>query len=364
MSRSQILIVLKAASIILFLYLFIVGIGAMGHSFKLFGRDFSERILATTASPLVGLVIGILATSLVQSSSTTTSIIVGMVAGGALTIEGAIPMIMGANVGTTITNTMVSMGQLTRRTEFRRAFAAATVHDFFNLLTLAILFPLELATGFLTRLATWGGTAFEGIGGMKLGNPLNAATKPAINLMADLVGQHPALLFIAAIILTFAMLAAIVKVLRSLVLEKVEAFFDAYLFKTTLRALTFGIILTVLVQSSSITTSLVVPLVGAGLLRLSQIFPYTMGANLGTTVTAILAALSTANVAAITVAFAHLLFNVIGIAIILPFRPLRRIPIYLAERMAEQAIKNRLIPLVYIGLVFFALPLTLFILMR
>ncbi|MCH7520686.1 MAG: Na/Pi symporter [Candidatus Marinimicrobia bacterium] len=364
MSRSQILIVLKAASIILFLYLFIVGIGAMGHSFKLFGRDFSERILATTASPLVGLVIGILATSLVQSSSTTTSIIVGMVAGGALTIEGAIPMIMGANVGTTITNTMVSMGHLTRRTEFRRAFAAATVHDFFNLLTLAILFPLELATGFLTRLATWGGTAFEGIGGMKLGNPLNAATKPAINLMADLVGQHPALLFIAAIILTFAMLAAIVKVLRSLVLEKVEAFFDAYLFKTTLRALTFGIILTVLVQSSSITTSLVVPLVGAGLLRLSQIFPYTMGANLGTTVTAILAALSTANVAAITVAFAHLLFNVIGIAIILPFRPLRRIPIYLAERMAEQAIKNRLIPLVYIGLVFFALPLTLFILMR
>ena len=364
MSRSQILIVLKAASIILFLYLFIVGIGAMGHSFKLFSRDFSERILATTASPLVGLVIGILATSLVQSSSTTTSIIVGMVAGGALTIEGAIPMIMGANVGTTITNTMVSMGHLTRRTEFRRAFAAATVHDFFNLLTLAILFPLELATGFLTRLATWGGTAFEGIGGMKLGNPLNAATKPAINLMADLVGQHPALLFIAAIILTFAMLAAIVKVLRSLVLEKVEAFFDAYLFKTTLRALTFGIILTVLVQSSSITTSLVVPLVGAGLLRLSQIFPYTMGANLGTTVTAILAALSTANVAAITVAFAHLLFNVIGIAIILPFRPLRRIPIYLAERMAEQAIKNRLIPLVYIGLVFFALPLTLFILMR
>jgi len=364
MNRTHLIVLVKTIGIFLSLYFFIVGIGAMGHSFKLFGKEFSEMILTTTASPMVGLVIGILATSLVQSSSTTTSIIVGMVAGGAISIEGAIPMIMGANVGTTVTNTIVSMGHVTNRTEFRRAFAAATVHDFFNLLTLAILFPLELATGYLTHLARWAGNAFAGIGGLKLGDPLKAATKPVINFLAELVHLNPILLLILATLLTFGMLALIVKILRSMVLEKVETFFDVYLFKTTLRALSFGMIITVMVQSSSISTSLVVPLVGAGLLTIRQIFPYTMGANVGTTITAILAALSTANVAAITVAFAHLFFNITGIIIILPFKNMRRIPIFLAETMAEQAIKNRLVPLVYIAVAFFGLPLILIVLMR
>ncbi|MEE9465462.1 MAG: Na/Pi symporter [Candidatus Neomarinimicrobiota bacterium] len=364
MTRNQAIAILKALGIILFLYLFIVGIGAMGHSFKLFGREFSEKILTTTSSPLIGLFIGILATSLVQSSSTTTSIIVGMVAGGAISIEGAIPMVMGANVGTTITNILVSMGHITRRVEFRRAFAASTVHDFFNLITLAVLLPLQLATGFLSKAAIAMANLFEGLGGMKLGNPLKAATKPAINLLADLVNHQPVLLLILAVLLTFAMLAGIVKVLRSVVLERVEAFFDQHLFKTTLRALFFGMILTASVQSSSITTSLVIPLVGAGLLTLHQVLPYTMGANVGTTITAILAALSTANVAAISVSFAHLLFNLGGIIMILPFPRVRRIPISMAEWLADKAIRNRLVPFVFVGLVFFLIPLTLIFLAR
>ena len=282
-----------------------------------------------------------------------------MVAGGAISIEGAIPMVMGANVGTTVTNTLVSLGHISRRSEFRRAFEAATIHDFFNLVTLVILFPLQLATGFLSRIAVFSAEVFEGVGGLKIGNPLKAATKPVIHFMTDLVAQHPALLLALGVLLTFAMLTFIVKTLRSLVLQRIEAFFDQILFKTTLRALFFGLALTALVQSSSITTSLVVPLVGAGLLRLTQIFPYSMGANVGTTVTAILAALSTANAAAVTVSFAHLLFNISGIILILPVPPLRRIPIFLAQRLAESATRNRLIPLVYISLVFFIIPLTL-----
>ena len=363
MPGSRLITVLKLVLIVAALYFFIVGIGAMGHSFKLFGEEFSERILATTSSPMVGLFIGVLATSLVQSSSTTTSIIVGLVAGGAISIEGAIPMIMGANVGTTVTNTLVSLGHVTRRIEFKRAFAAATVHDFFNLLTLVILFPLELATGYLSRLARLSATLFEGLGGLKLGDPLKAATRPAINLLADSVGGHPTVLLLVAALITFLMITAIVTTLRSLVLSRVESFFDAHLFKNTGRALLLGLVLTVFVQSSSITTSLVIPLVGAGLLRLRQVFPYSMGANVGTTVTAMLAALSTANMAAITVAFAHLLFNITGIALILP-TPLRRVPLYLAERMAELAVRNRLVPLVYIIVAFFGLPLTFILIMR
>ncbi|CAN0596654.1 unnamed protein product [Laminaria digitata] len=126
-----------------------------------------------------------------------------------------------------------------------------------------------------------------------------------------------------------------------------------------------GVLLTVLVQSSSVTTSVVVPLVGAGLLTVRQIFPYTLGANVGTTVTALLAALSlaagdpTAGTAGLTIAFAHFTFNVLGILIIFGIKPLREIPIWMAEQMGVLAGKKRNYALVYIGILFFLIPLLL-----
>ena len=159
------------------------------------------------------------------------------------------------------------------------------------------------------------------------------------------------------------MLYALVKILRSLVLKKVEVFFDEYIFKTAVRAIGFGIALTIMVQSSSITTSLVVPLAGAGVLTLRQIFPFTLGANIGTTVTALLAAI-TGTVAALIAAISHLLFNIFGIAIIygLPF--LRIIPLGCADWIATRAVKNKLIPVLYLLLIFVGVPLTTILLGR
>ena len=62
----------------------------------------------------------------------------------------AIPIVMGANIGTSVTNTIVSLGQITDRNEFRRAFAGATVHDIFNWLSVFVLFPVEVITGAIT----------------------------------------------------------------------------------------------------------------------------------------------------------------------------------------------------------------------
>ena len=156
-----------------FLYLFLVSVKLLGTGFKMFGGGFAEQLISTTSNPLVGLFIGILATSLVQSSSTTTSTVVGFVASGILTIENAIPIIMGANIGTTVTSTIVSMGHVTRREEFRRAMAAATVHDFFNILTVVVLFPLELTTGFLHRSARVLSTLMVGTEGLTFASPVN-----------------------------------------------------------------------------------------------------------------------------------------------------------------------------------------------
>ena len=123
----------------------------------------------------------------------------------------------------------------------------------------------------------------------------------------------------------------------------------------------FGLCLTAIVQSSSVTTSLVVPLAGAGILNVRQIFPYTLGANVGTTVTALLAALGTGNGIAVTVAFSHLLFNIFGIAI---FYPLKRLPITMAEKVGQFGGKSKKHVLVVIGifLVLYIIPILLFIL--
>lgn len=354
--------VLKALGIILSLYFFLVGIKGIGEGFKLFGREFAESILTSTADPLVGLFIGILSTALVQSSSTTTSIIVGLVAGGGISLQGAIPMIMGANIGTTVTNSIVSLGHIGRKEEFQRAFAAATVHDFFNVLAVLLLFPLEMATGAISRVAAFLAHEFEMVGGLKMADPLQYTVKPIVKAIEGLTFHNPWLMVLVSVLITFYMLFLIVKLLRSLVLDRIEAFFDTYIFKTALRAFLFGMLLTFSVQSSSVTTSLVIPLAGAGVLTILQIFPYTIGSNIGTTITANLAAFSTGSEAAVTVALAHLMFNIYGGLLIWPFPPVRRIPVWMAQSMARLAIRNRLIPFFFIILLFFVIPILVILL--
>ena len=160
---------------------------------------------------------------------------------------------------------------------------------------------------------------------------------------------------IFSVLLTFVMLYSIVKLLRILVLENIQKFFDQYIFKTALRGIIFGMLLTIMVQSSSITTSTIVPLAGAGVLTLRQVYPFTLGANIGTTVTAILAAL-TLNVTALVAAFAHLFFNLYGILFIYMNPLLRDIPIKLSIWISEVAAKNKFIPLIYLVCFFFLLP--------
>ncbi|MCZ6776774.1 MAG: Na/Pi symporter [Ignavibacteria bacterium] len=338
------------------LYLFFVSISLMSASFKSFGGGFAEQLLTTTSNPFIGLLIGILATSLVQSSSTTTSMTVALVAGNAIGLQGAIAIIIGANVGTSVTNTLVSVAHISRTDEFKRAFSAATVHDFFNLLAISILFPLQVTTNALGIGARWLANGFSELGGLEFANPLKAATQPAVEIIKDLTFDTGTIMLILALIFLFISLRYIVLNLKAAVIGKVEAFFSETLFKSPLRALLIGMVLTIMVQSSSITTSLVVPLAGAGILNLRQIFPFTLGANVGTTITAMLAALVTSNITAVTVAFAHVLFNVFGIFIIWPAR---RVPIFLAEWLSNRAVQNKIIPLLYVASVFFLIPLVL-----
>ena len=320
----------------------------------------SKWFLEATNSAFICLFIGIFATVIFQSSSTTTSLIVAMAGGGIIGIGSAVPMVMGANIGTTVTNTLISMGHITKGEEFKRAFSAATVHDFFNLMAVLIFFPLEMMFGLFQKMSTGLTTLFfSGDFDVEFESPIKAAVKWGVNHFQDLVhiiSDNDWILLVASGMLTLFMLFSIVKLLKNMVLEKVEAFFDKYIFKTALRAMAFGVVLTVLVQSSSITTSTIVPLAGAGVLTLRQIFPFTLGANVGTTVTALLAAM-VLNPTAMIVAFSHLIFNIFGIIVIYPIKFLREIPIKAASKISELAIRNKFIPLLYLLVVFVLIPL-------
>ncbi len=349
--------VFKILGVILALYLFLVGIKGLSSGIKLLGGDFANQIMTTTSNPFIALLVGILATTLFQSSSTTTSLIVGMVSTGALTLSGAIPMIMGANIGTTVTNTIVSMGHIRRGNEFKRAFSAATHHDIFNVLSVIILLPLELAFGLIEKAATGLGTLLFGTISTEevFKSPIKAAIKWGSKQVQELSFDNTTLYIILSVLLTFAMLFFIVKLLRSLVLNNIQQYFDDYIFKSAARAMAFGIVLTIMVQSSSITTSTIVPLAGAGVVRLHQLYPFTIGANVGTTVTALLASL-TLNVTAMVAGFAHLFFNIFGIIIIFLNPLLKNIPLDLADWLSEKAVDNRFLPLLYLIVFFFILP--------
>ena len=357
---------LRILLLLLTMSVFIVALELMGDGIKGLGKssfDLEGILAKATGSALLGLITGILATSLVQSSSTTTSIVVSLVATGVLSVENAIPVIMGANIGTTVTNTIVSMGHITQPVEFRRAMAGATVHDFFNWLAVLILLPLELLFGVISKPATALAEALPGVDGGGLGDtPFDLL---ATWIGGTLLGENPWLIAGLGLLLLFLALRYLVVILKSLVLGRSEGALDKYVFGKPLLAMGFGMVLTFLVQSSSVTTSLVVPLIGAGVLTVRQVFPYMLGSNVGTTATALLAALvaissgESAALSGLVIALCHMMFNVFGIILIYPLAPIREVPIRMAEFVGKLAFENRMYAVAYIVLLFYGLPLFL-----
>ncbi len=354
MNKRYFRIFLDILSVVVLLYLFFVAIELLGGSFKLIGKDTAKNLIhRATASPLIGLLVGTLATAIIQSSSTTTSMVVALVAGGVLDIPHAIPIIMGANIGTTITNLIVSTVHIRVNKEFERAFSAAVVHDIFNIMSVIIIFPLQIYFNVLGKIATFFGDIFEGVGGLKVASPIKLITKPFTILLEEIFHKNGYILMVLAFVLLILALTFLVKLIKRVIVGKVERFFTDVMFKNAVYSLFLGLVLTSIVQSSSVTTSLIVPIAAAGILSLEQVFPYTLGANIGTTITAILASLATGNPAAVIVAFSHLSFNILGIAIIYPFRV---IPISLAKLFAKISVKFKLFPILYLFVIFFLIP--------
>lgn len=355
----------RAALVVALIYIFLVGVSMLESGIKVMGADTQASLFESVNNPIAGLFVGILGTVLVQSSSASTSVVVGLVASGALGVDAAVPMIMGANIGTTVTNTLVSLGSIRQSDEFKRAFAAATVHDFFNLLAVLILLPIELATGVLSSIAESITEALGGSAGSEWKSPIKQWVKEPVGWSKDLLGDLGLVenflgtaMVILGLLVVLAALTFITRNMKQLVADRVERSLNAVLGSGGgAVAMLVGLVVTIAVQSSSITTSIMVPLAAAGVVTLRNIFPVTLGANVGTTITALLAALASGSVDALTIALVHTTFNVIGILILYPMPSVRAIPLRAAERMADLAVERHTMAVAYVITLFIVIPL-------
>ena len=390
----------------------------MGGSFKVLGGCTAGSMFSGLSNPIAGLMVGILATVLVQSSSTSTSIVVSLVGADAMTVPVAIPVIMGANIGTSVTNTLVSFGQVGDDDQFERAFAGATVHDMFNFLSVLVILPIELlfhplehmtdamkpdkvddgekwvgpikvwvaplakriinanknviknvAKGDTTCAEIYEGVATGDVKGLikcsGVENPFNGVETDVCPMFykegatqSDDMASGAVCLFFAILGLCFC-LYSLVKVLQSIVHASSTALIKRSTDLNPYLAMLIGAGVTLLVQSSSITTSVLTPLVGLDIIKIEQMFPLTLGANIGTTGTALLASMVSDKPESVQIALCHLFFNIFGILIWFPVPAMRQVPMNAAKQLGTFTRQYKGFPAVYILVAFGITPLVL-----
>ena len=274
---------------------------------------------------------------------------------------------MGANIGTSLTSTIVSLGHMKDPDEFRRAFSAATVHDSFNILAVAILLPLELLFHPLERASAYLAQMFISDSNMSMNsmNFMKTILAPASETFKLLTGWLPGiwsgvLMILLGVLLILFVVSQIGKVLRKVMVGKAKNVLNTAVGRGPVSGMASGTLITMMVQSSSTTTALIVPMAGTGVFTLKQVYPFTLGTNIGTTVTALLAATAIsgpAGLVAMQIALVHVLFNVFGIGLIYVLPVLRQVPVIMATTLAEWGLKNKLYVFAYMFGVFFAIPL-------
>jgi phosphate:Na+ symporter len=245
------------------LALFLFGMDRLTESLRTVVGDRARAILAKlTANRVAGLLTGTAVTAVVQSSSVTTVLLVGFVTAGLMTFEQTIPVIFGSNIGTTITAQIIA----------------------FNVTGWAFGF---IAVGYLVVVST----------------------KRRVRRAQGMAVIGLGLIFLGMIVMGEAMEP----------LRTYEPFINAMeALDSLLVAILVGAIFTAIVQSSSATTAVVIVLAGQGLISLEAGVALVLGANIGTGVTAVLAAIGKPRDAQ-RVAAAHVLFNVMGVILWLPF---------------------------------------------
>lgn len=350
---------------IFMLYLLLLSITMLGSGFKLATGDQAKVLFEFASHPIAGLMIGLVATALIQSSSTVTSIIVGLVAGG-LPVSVAIPMVMGANIGTTVTSTMVSLAHIRDKEEFKHAFSSATIHDFFNMLAVLIFLPLEIIFGVFEKSSLWMTSFFSSTSDVSINsfNPIKPITKPIVNFITEQLSSlndqvAGSILIGLGILIVFLSITFMGRLMKRLMVGRAKDILKSSIAKGRVHSVLSGAMATVLVQSSTTTTCLIVPLVGNKVLKLKEAYPFIVGSNVGTCITALLAATAATGefaTFALQIALVHLTFNLAATITILGLPFLSELPLKGANWISDKALENKWIVFMYLFSLFVLMP--------
>ena len=351
------------------IYLLICAVSIMSRGFRLLNQDAAHTLFGFADNALVALGVGILVTVLIQSSSTTTAITVTAVGSGALTLPHAIPLLFGANIGTTVTSTIVALAFAKDPERFKRAFTAAGIGDWFNLLAVAIFLPIELLFHPLEKASEWLTSLLYGHGGSAITgfDPIRTLTRPVVNGVASATGHlndvlGPLVMIVIGVLLIFLVVKYLGSLLQMLMIGRARELLQKAVGRNDAVAMVAGGGVTIVTQSSTVTNTVLVPFVGAGALTPRQFYPITVGAGIGTTLTSVLAALAVEGAYAkigLQAALVHVLFNVAAMLVIFVLPLLRPLPLMAAEAVANIATPHKWFAFVYIAGLFVLLPLLL-----
>ena len=379
---------LRSLLFLFLIYLFLCAVKMFGASTDLLRNEYKtsvDALFSGMRNPFVGLCVGIFATALMNSSSATTSLVVALVAMNVIPIEHAVPVVIGANIGASITSMVVSLGNITNKKAFVLGYGVPFIQDWYSIITATVCLSLEFSFHFMSRTAMWlagllvqfGGSAAEAAGsagtaaaemsGSWLCNPIPVLVEAPVKLdrflLIDLM-HFPntacaILMGILGLGILFFALVNMTKNMKILMADKVEEWINAVLSKNGFLGLFIGWIVTMIIQSSGITTSLVVPLVASNILKIRTAYPLILGAKLGTPITGILAALAflgtPAGLPAMAIALVHFLFNAIGVGLLYPI-PALRFPVFLTEWLCPILGKHRVHVILWGVCVFILIP--------
>ncbi|GAB3694233.1 Na/Pi symporter [Corynebacterium nasicanis] len=331
------------------------------------GSPAVGRLFDFATNPVIGLLIGIMATAAIQSSTAVTALTVMAVGTGGVSVAVAVPIILGANIGTTITPMIVSFSYLGHRRSFRRAFASASLHTWFNAIFVFLAFLLEMLFHPLTRFANLVSVSVVGEGASGTGRELASIFAPLIDalgtqgLLGSLLSPHAAavasilvgtLLVLGAIRVLNSQLSVLTAATTRTLLERSSGASDAL-------GVLSGAMVTMAVNASSVTISSLLPFAVTRSLKMREALAVTLGANVGTTLMSLLAALAVPGplgALAVQAALVHVSFNVVSTLLVIVLPPLRRWIIRLAEFSGRVAARGYTLTAVMMAVWYFAVP--------
>lgn len=353
-------IILKIGFLLLITLVFLFALDLATESLKaIVGLNYLRKSFNEVYSPFVGLFVGLLATALVQSSTLITSLSVALVASGTLSVQNAVPIVMGANIGTTITCMLISFGHVMRRKEFRKAVSGSMLHVAFNIIPTILFFPLEYYWGFLSKISLFFASGFSGEQSGLSFKGFYFSEHITIPLIETLHIENYAVVWLGlAILSAFLCIRLFIVMFRKILVNDFMKRVGSVFWSKPWRGFVWGVLITALVHSSTVVTSFLVTLISSNRISLRQAFPLIIGANLGTTLTALTASLSKSETA-MSVAFAHCLFNLLSVILVLPFPWVQTKIILLCRRLGRLTMHHQLAGFLYVLIVFFLIPFLL-----